>query len=67
VTAYDDILKGAEGELVIGRETVDSMDLADSNAIAAKIDYEQKIRPALKVLVTDIPEGGLRFQWKERP
>jgi hypothetical protein len=66
MTTYDDLLKGAEGYLVIDRETVDSMDLADSNAIAAKIDYEQKIRPTLVVHVRDTPEGGLRFNWRER-
>lgn len=62
---YDRLLAGREGSLELDGDAVDSMDLADSNAITAKIDYEQTVRPSLLVKVRDTPEGGLRFTWKE--
>lgn len=63
---YDRLLAGREGSLELDGDAVDSMDLADSNAITAKIDYETRIRPNLRVNITDTPDGGLRFAWKER-
>lgn len=63
---YDDLLRGAEGEVALNPETVDSMDMVDSNAITAKLEYEMKLRPALKVLITDTPEGGLVIRWRTR-
>lgn len=63
---YDDLLGGAEGEVALNPETVDTMSMVDSNALTAKIDYEMKLRPGLKVLITDTPDGGLVIRWRTR-
>lgn len=64
MTFFDDLLTGPEGEMSLDALAVDTMSMVDSNAITAKIDYETRIRPNLRVNITDTLDGGLIFRWR---